>query len=174
MNTIHSNYKKNKYLLNIFETMILTILLTAIGFGSHAITVGLSGLGSAIGIGIAASGAIGLWKQSIKENKKLPSVALAIVGMPLSQIIYGMIFMNAVIDKNLPADANLNLIIVSFFVGIAIGGSAIMQGIAGAAACSNLAVDSKKGVGMYIAVLGIIETVALLAMVFGIGAIPSV
>jgi V/A-type H+/Na+-transporting ATPase subunit K len=83
--------------------MTATILLsTVLGFGSHAITVGLGGLGSAIGTGIAASGAIGLWKQSIKENKKMPPLALAIIGMPLSQIIYGMIFMNVVSGANLP------------------------------------------------------------------------
>jgi V/A-type H+/Na+-transporting ATPase subunit K len=154
--------------------MTATILLsTALGFGSHAITVGLGGLGSAIGTGIAASGAIGLWKQSIKENKKMPPLALAIIGMPLSQIIYGMIFMNVVSGANLPPEADMNLIIVSLFVGIAIAASAIMQGKAGAAACANLAVDSKQGAGMYIAAMGIIETVALLAMVFGMGGIPS-
>lgn len=154
--------------------MTLTAILASIGFGSHAITVGLGGLGSAIGTGIAASGAMGLWKQSIKENKKLPPLAIAIVGMPMSQIIYGLIFMSAVKGANLPAEADLNLIIVSLFVGIAIAASAIMQGKAGAAACANLAVDSKQGIGMYIAALGIIETVALLAMVFGMGNIPSV
>jgi len=153
--------------------MTLMTILAAIGFGSHAITVGLGGLGSAIGTGMAASGAIGLWKQSIKENKKMPSLALAIVGMPLSQTIYGMIFMNSVTTANLPAEADVNLIIIALFVGMAIAASAIMQGKVGAAACANLAVDPKKGVGMYIAVLGIIETVALLAMVFGMGAIPE-
>jgi hypothetical protein len=33
-------------------------------------------------------------KLAEKENKKLPPVALAMVGMPLSQVIYGMIFSN--------------------------------------------------------------------------------
>lgn len=153
--------------------MTIITILSTIGFGSHAITVGLGGLGSAIGTGIAASGAIGLWKQSIKEKKKLPPLALALVGMPLSQIIYGMIFMNMVTGAEMPASTDVNLIIVSLFVGLAIAASAIMQGKAGAAACANLAVDSKQGAGMYIAVMGIIETVALLAMVFGMGAIPG-
>lgn len=153
--------------------MTLSMVLLAIGFGSHAITIGLGGLGSALGTGIAASGAIGLWKQSIKDKKKLPPLALALVGMPLSQIIYGMIFMNAVTAAGLPAETDLNLIIISFFVGLVIAASAIMQGKAGAAACANLAIDSKQGAGMYIAVMGIIETVALLAMVFGMGAIPN-
>jgi V/A-type H+/Na+-transporting ATPase subunit K len=154
--------------------MTLTILLTTIqGFGDHAIAMGLAGVGSAIGTGIAASGAMGLWKQSIKDKKKLPPIAMAMVGMPLSQIIYGMIFMNAMIGANLNPESYLNQMILSFFVGLAMAASAIMQGKVGAAACSNLAVDSKQGVGMYIAAMGIIETVALLAMVFGMGGIPS-
>jgi V/A-type H+-transporting ATPase subunit K len=143
------------------------------GFGGHAIALGIAGVGSALGTGIAAMGAMGLWKQSIKEKKKLPSLALAMVGMPLSQVIYGMIFMNSMISANLSPESYPNQMIWAFFVGIAIAASAIMQGKAGAAACSNLAIDDKQGAGMYIAAMGIIETVALLAMVFGMGGIPT-
>ena len=150
--------------------MILSTVVT--GFAGHAIALGISGVGSAIGTGIAGMGALGLWKQSIKENKKLSSLAFAMVGMPLSHIIYGMIFMKSMQGANLPPDSYPNQMIVAFFVGLAIAASAIMQGKVGAAACANLAVDGKQGVGMYIAVMGIIETVALLAMVFGMGAIP--
>lgn len=154
--------------------MISTIMLTTVsGFGGHAIALGIAGVGSAIGTGIAAFGAMGLWKQSIKDKKKLPPLALAMVGMPLSQVIYGMIFMNAMIAANLNIDSYPNQMIWAFFIGIAIAASAIMQGKAGAAACANLAVDAKQGAGMYIAAMGIIETVALLAMVFGMGGIPS-
>lgn len=154
--------------------MTSTILLTVVqGFGGHAIALGIAGVGSAIGTGIAAAGAMGLWKQSIKDKKKLPPLALAMVGMPLSQVIYGMIFMNAMIGANLNPDSYMNQMIWAFFVGLAMAASAIMQGKVGAAACSNLAVDSKQGAGMYIAAMGIIETVALLAMVFGMGGIPG-
>ncbi len=152
----------------------MTLLTTAVnGFGGHAIALGIAGVGSAIGTGIAAMGAMGLWKQSIKDKKKLPALALAMVGMPLSQVIYGMIFMNSLIGANLSPDSYMNQMIFALFVGIAIAASAIMQGRAGAAACSNLAVDDKQGAGMYIAAMGVIETVALLAMVFGMGGIPG-
>jgi len=151
----------------------MTLLTVVNGFGGHAIALGIAGLGSAIGTGIAAMGAMGLWKQSIKDKKKLPALALAMVGMPLSQVIYGMIFMNSLIGANLNPDSYMNQMIFALFVGLAIAASAIMQGRAGAAACSNLAVDDKQGAGMYIAAMGVIETVALLAMVFGMGAIPS-
>lgn len=151
----------------------MTLLTAVNGFGGHAIALGIAGVGSAIGTGIAAMGAMGLWKQSIKDKKKLPALALAMVGMPLSQVIYGMIFMNALIGANLNPDSYTNQMIFALFVGIAIAASAIMQGRAGAAACSNLAVDDKQGAGMYIAAMGVIETVALLAMVFGMGAIPA-
>ena len=146
---------------------------TVAGFGGHAIALGIAGVGSAVGIGYAALGAMGLWKQSIKQGKKLPAAALAMVGMPLSQLIYGFIFMNTMIGANLPAESYGDQVIMSFFVGLAIAASAIMQGKAGAAACSNLAVDDKQGFGMYVAAMGVIETVALLAMVFGMGAIPA-
>ncbi len=152
----------------------MTLLTTAVnGFGGHAIALGIAGVGSAIGTGIAAMGAMGLWKQSIKDKKKLPSLALAMVGMPLSQVIYGMIFMNSLMGANLNPDSYMNQMVFALFVGVAIAASAIMQGKAGAAACSNLAVDDKQGAGMYIAAMGIIETVALLSMVFGMGAIPG-
>lgn len=150
----------------------MTLLTVVNGFGGHAIALGIAGVGSAIGTGIAAMGAMGLWKQSIKNKKKLPALALAMVGMPLSQVIYGMIFMNSLIGANLSPDSYINQMIFALFVGIAIAASAIMQGRAGAAACSNLAVDDKQGAGMYIAAMGVIETVALLAMVFGMGGIP--
>nr|WP_319401155.1 hypothetical protein [uncultured Carboxylicivirga sp.] len=151
----------------------MTLLTVVNGFGGHAIALGIAGVGSAIGTGIAAMGAMGLWKQSIKDKKKLPSLALAMVGMPLSQVIYGMIFMNSLMGANLNPDSYMNQMIFALFVGVAIAASAIMQGKAGAAACSNLAVDDKQGAGMYIAAMGIIETVALLSMVFGMGAIPA-
>ena len=151
------------------------ISLTVVsGFGGHAIALGIAGVGSALGTGIAAMGAMGLWKQSLKEKKKLPSLALVMVGMPLSQVIYAMIFMNAMIGANLNPDSYFNQMIWSFFIGIAVAASAIIQGKVGAAACSNLAIDDKQGAGMYIAAMGIIETVALLAMVFGMGGIPGV
>ncbi|WP_159517916.1 V-type ATP synthase subunit K [uncultured Sunxiuqinia sp.] len=155
--------------------MTLTTILTTVvtGFGGHAIALGIAGVGSAIGTGVAGMGALGLWKQAIKDNKKLPPLALAMVGMPLSQVIYGMIFMNSMIDANLNPDSYVNQMIWAFFIGIAIAASAIMQGRVGAAACANLAVNEKQGAGMYIAAMGIIETVALLAMVFGMGGIPG-
>jgi len=151
----------------------MTLLTVVNGFGGHAIALGIAGVGSAIGTGIAAMGAMGLWKQSIKDNKKLPALALAMVGMPLSQVIYGMIFMNALSGADLNPDSYMNQMVFALFVGLAIAASAIMQGRAGAAACSNLAVDDKQGAGMYIAAMGVIETVALLAMVFGMGGIPG-
>ncbi len=149
------------------------LLTTVTGFGGHAIALGIAGLGSAIGTGIAGLGAVGLWKQSIKDKKKMPALALAMVGMPLSQVIYGMLFMNSLMGTELAPDSYPNQMVFALFVGIAIAASAIMQGKVGAAACSNLAVDDKQGAGMYIAAMGIIETVALLAMVFGMGAIPT-
>ena len=54
---------------------------------------------------------------------------------------------------------------VGLFGGIAIGASAYMQGAAAAAASDALA-ETGKGFGNYVMVIGLIETVALFAMVF--------
>lgn len=94
--------------------MMLSTVVT--GFGGHAIALGIAGVGSAIGTGIAAMGALGLWKQAIKEKKKLPSLALAMVGMPLSQVIYGMIFMNSMIGASLSPDSYTNQMIWAFLL----------------------------------------------------------
>lgn len=156
--------------------MNLGIILTTMveGFGGHGIALGIAGIGSAIGTGYAAMGAVGMWKTYLsKEGKKLPAGALALVGLPLSQVIYGMIFMNKLIEANLDPSSYGHQMILSLFVGVAMATSAIMQGKTGAKACSNLVEDPKAGFGMYIAAMGIIETVALLAMVFGMGAIPT-
>ena len=96
--------------------MTLTTILTTVvtGFGGHAIALGIAGVGSAIGTGIAGMGALGLWKQSIKDNKKLPSIALAMVGMPLSQVIYGMLFMKQMMGANISPDSYTNQMIWAF------------------------------------------------------------
>ncbi|MBM4149878.1 MAG: hypothetical protein FJ224_12680, partial [Lentisphaerae bacterium] len=56
----------------------------------------LSAFGSALGAGAAAPAAIGVWKKSYAQNKTPPFMLLAFIGMPLSQMIYGMIVMNRI------------------------------------------------------------------------------
>jgi V/A-type H+-transporting ATPase subunit K len=73
-----------------------------------------------------------------------------------------MIIMNRMLEF---AQKGTYLWSVGIFGGLAMGISAYMQGKAGAVAADALG-ETGKGFGNYIAVLGIIETVALFVMAF--------
>ena len=97
-------------------------------FGYVAAIV-LSACGSALGTGIAGMASIGAWKKCFIQNKPAPFLLIAFVGAPLSQTIYGMILMNAIITAaNTDPVAKLG---VGVLGGIAIGMSAFFQGKAG-------------------------------------------
>ena len=106
---------------------------------------------------------MGAWKKCYLENRNPPFILVAFVGAPLSQVIYGMILMNAL--KGTGEIENMAQISAGFFGGLAIGFSSWMQGRAGAMAADAL-VSTGKGFGNYLMILGIIETVALFVMVF--------
>ncbi|MBP9599811.1 MAG: V-type ATP synthase subunit K, partial [Desulfobacter sp.] len=93
-----------------------------------------------------------------------PFILVTFVGAPLSQTIYGMILMNALIAAPATVSGVVKLF-VGLGGGIAMGLSAWLQGRAGAMASDALA-ETGKGFGNYMMVLGIIETVALFVMVF--------
>jgi len=91
---------------------------------------------------------------------------LAFVGAPLSQTIYGMIVMNKILANAVQSPANwMDLVGVGIFSGAALGASAWMQGVAGAAASDALG-ETGQGAGNYLMALGIIETVAIFVLVF--------
>lgn len=120
-------------------------------------------IGSALGTSAAGMAALGAWKKCYIANKKAPFVLVAFAGAPLSQTIYGMILMNAILAAK--ASSSVVLFSTGLFGGIAIGVSAWLQGRAGAMAADALT-ESEKGFGNYVMVIGIIETVALFVMVF--------
>ena len=144
------------------------------GFGDMSLSLVFAAMGSALGTGVAGMAAIGAWKKAFLQNKAAPFILIAFVGAPLSQTFYGMILRNSFLSANLPAtwDAYIMQIILGSAGGLAIGLSAFMQGKAGAKAADALA-ETGKGFANYIMVVGIIETVALFAMVFGMQAIPK-
>lgn len=153
----------------------------ALGKAAAAMALGLAAIGSAYGTGVAALAAVGAWKKCYAQNRNAPFILVAFVGAPLSQTIYGMILMNAVIalcDTAVAAaaageQAYLNwpaMLTAGLFGGLAMGASAWLQGRAGAAAADALA-ETSQGFGNYLMVLGVIETVALFVMVFIQGAI---
>ncbi len=132
-----------------------------------AACLSLAAMGSALGTGIAAQGAVGAWKRSFSQNKTAPFLLIVFVGFPLSQTIYAMILMGKIATA---AAAGHPLLGMGIFGGMGMGMSAWMQGKAAAGACDSLA-ETGKGTTNYIIALGIVETVALFVMVFLMGQI---
>lgn len=143
------------------------------GLGDMSISLAISAVGSALGIGIAGMAAVGAWKRAYMNNKAAPFILIAFVGAPLSQTIYGMILRNAIKGANLPPESYIYQMLLGLFAGLAIAMSAYFQGKVGAKAADALA-ETGKGFGNYIMTIGVVETVALFVMVFTMTALPKV
>ena len=159
-------------------------LATMASLGKLGATMSLffGAVGSCLGVGAAGLAAVGSWKKCFAQNKAAPFVLVTFVGAPLSQTIYGMILMNQIAQKCGAALSDLRvegkaeiaasvlanwpaMLGIGALGGIAMGLSAWIQGRIGAAAADAMA-ETGKGFGNYLMALGIIETVALFAMVF--------
>jgi V/A-type H+-transporting ATPase subunit K len=136
-----------------------------IGVGS---ALAFAAMGSAVGAGTAGMSAVGAWKKAFIQNKPAPFLLVAFVGAPLTQTIYGLILMNALLAAAQSGAEAWLLIGAGIPGGIAMGFSAWFQGKAGAVASDALA-ETGKGFGNYLLVLGLVETVALFVMVFMLG-----
>ena len=140
--------------------------------GGYA-AVALAAVGSAVGAGIAGQAAIAAWKRCYAQNKPAPFLLVALAGTPLSQTIYGMILMMLI--KNNIADAlakNAGIYPIFYmtlgvFAGVGLMLSSIYQGKAAAAGCDAFG-ETNKGFTNYLTIAGIVETVALFVLVFGI------
>jgi len=126
------------------------------------LVLALSACGSAAGAGVAGMAAIGAWKKNFNQNKSASFLLVALVGAPLTQTIYGNIVMTKMFEL---ASKGYYFWGIGAFAGLAIGFSAYFQGKCAACACDAMG-ETGKGFGNYLAVLGIIETVALFVMVF--------
>ena len=135
--------------------------------------LGLSGAGSALGTGMAASAAVGAWKKCYAAGKPAPFLLLSFVGAPITQTLYGMILMFTMFGKLGVAGAGIPCLVLGIFSGFAIGASALLQGRAGAAACDAQA-ETNQGFTNYLAALGIVETVAIFTMVFTLIAVGKI
>jgi V/A-type H+-transporting ATPase subunit K len=136
-----------------------------LGLLGAGIVMGISAIGSGIGVSIAGAGAIGAWKKCYAANRPAPAALLTFAGAPITQTIYGFILMMQMKAAALANPAQ-GLLYLGFGIasGLAIMGSAVAQGQAGAAA-SDAQGETGKGFANYIAVVGICETVALFTMV---------
>ena len=138
---------------------------TALTVAGAVACLALSGLGSAIGTGFAAAGAIGAWKKCYAQNRPAPFLLLAYVGAPITQTLYGMILMFTMIGTKVRPDGGIGMLVLGIFAGAGIGMSAIFQGRAGG--CSSDAQgETGQGFTNNLAALGIVETTAIFIMVF--------
>ena len=64
-----------------------------LGVFGAALVLGISAIGSAIGIGIAGQASIGAWKKCYLNNKAAPFILTVFAGAPLTQTIYGFLLM---------------------------------------------------------------------------------
>ena len=135
--------------------------------------LGMSAAGSAFGTGFAASAAVGAWKKCYAAGKPAPFILLGLVGAPITQTLYGMILMFIMFTKRTVEGAGIPCLILGIFAGLGIGLSALFQGRAGAAACDAQA-ETNQGFSNYLAALGIVETVAIFALVFAYLAIGKI
>ena len=137
------------------------------GYIGAAVCMGIAAIGSAIGIGIAGQGAIGAWKRCYVNNKPAPFILTVFAGAPLTQTIYGFLLMNSMKEKIVTGALDSGCALgLGFACGLAMCFPAIAQGKAGAAGSDALG-ETGKGFSQYIMVVGLCETVALFAMVFG-------
>lgn len=146
-------------------------LMRSLGAAGAAAVLGLAAIGSALGTGAAGLAAVGAWKRCYMLEKPVPFILVTFVGAPLSQTIYGMILMNAVVraaNDALAAGAVVgwpSMLAVGLFGGAAMGASAWLQGRVGAAAADAIG-ETGKGFGNYLMAIGVVETVALFVLVF--------
>ena len=135
--------------------------------------VAFAAMGSALGTGTAGSSAIGAWKKCYAQNKPAPFLLMALAGAPLSQTIYGLVMLMFIKGKaaDMPQAWPL-LLVVGVVGGIAMGFSAWYQGRAGAGGCDAFA-ETGKGFANYLMILGVVETVAIFALVFSFLAMPD-
>ncbi len=131
-----------------------------------AAVLAFAAVGSCLGVMAAGPAAVGAWKKGFVRNKPTPFIPLlAFIGAPLSQTFYGLILMNKIAEV---MSGGNYFWVVGALAGIAIGLSAYVQGMIGAAAADAMG-ESEKGFTNYIAALGIIESVAIFVMVFTLG-----
>ena len=136
-----------------------------LGMLGAGLVFGLAAVGSGIGIGIAGLATVGAWKKCFMANKAAPMLLLAFTGNPLSQTFYGYILLGQLKAAATANPGNALYLGYGLAAGLALLFSAAAQGRVAAGACEAL-VEKNKGFAQYIIVMGVVETVALFAMVF--------
>lgn len=137
----------------------------------------LSAIGSAVGIGIAGQAAAGAWSKEARAGRPLSFSYVILVGLPLSQTVYGAILMliglrARVYDPQILAANAGALLGIGLAGGLAEFISAYYQGKIGAAAIRALNEGGGQGMAFMIIAMGIVETVGLFSFVFLLMVLP--
>ena len=140
-------------------------IVMSLGKLSAALTICFSAIGSSLGTGIAGMAAAGSWKRCYMQSKMAPFMLVAFVGLPLTQTIYGMIVMKAILRAVEHNDGTMFVPLAGLAAGAAMGLASWLKGKAGAGAADALA-ETGRGFINYLMVLGVVETVSLFVMVF--------
>ena len=146
---------------------------TALGISAAVIVISFAAVGSALGCGTAACAAVGAWKRNYVQGRPASMMLLTFVGAPLSQTIYGMLLMNQIMNK--APEMWAVCLIIGIVCGCAIATSAVFQGRAAAAACDSFS-ETGQGFANDLMAIGIIEAVAIFAMLFAfmlLGKVPA-
>jgi V/A-type H+/Na+-transporting ATPase subunit K len=144
---------------------------------SLALAFGLGTAGSALGIGAVGQAAAGAWAKEAQAGRKLSFTYIILLGMPLSQTLYGFILMLVgfaprVADPAVNAASGGVLLSASLAGGLALMFSAWMQGRIGASACRALSEADGQGLAFMIIAMGIAETTGLFGFVFLLMVLP--
>lgn len=149
-----------------------------VGLLSFGLVLGLGAIGSALGTAAAGQSAAGCWEKEGRLDRPLKFIYLVFASAPLTQTLYAFIIMNTL--KAAAPDLTVLTGAQAFvMLGVALGGglaewfSAWGQGKVSASACRAMCNNDGKGFVFLIIVVGVVETVGLLAMVFLRGIIQT-
>jgi V/A-type H+-transporting ATPase subunit K len=146
-----------------------------LGLLGAGLVMGISAIGSGIGIGIAGQAVIGAWKKCYLANRPAPMTLLAFGGAPLTQTFYGYILGFLFMKPAAIANPEYGALYLGIGIasGLAIAFSAIAQGKAGASGADATG-ETGKGFVNYMMIVGICETVAIFAMVLSMISLNAV
>lgn len=141
-----------------------------IGQAGAFLSVFFATIGSTLGIAAAGIAAVGSWKKCYAQDKPAPFQLVVFAGSPLSQMIYALIMM-ILINNKIQEVGGFQFwhicLSLGVLCGIGLGFSAWYMGMIAAKCCDSFA-DTNKGFTNNLMILGIIETISLFVMVFGI------
>ena len=146
---------------------VATTLNHTLGIAAAIASLAIPAFSSTIGHTMIALAAVGAWKKCYLQNKPAPFLLLTFVGVPISQVLYGLILMFALLGNVATGGSGVLLMIISIVSGLVIGTTAILQARVCAAATDAQA-ETGQGFTTYLAAIGILETTAIFTMVFSL------